>query len=718
MTRAPAIMPSLTAEGWKALTNPATIALVGASGKISSVGFTPKFIETNRELGYAGRILPINPTRDEVFGTRCYPSLADLPERPELVIIALPDAKALSAVEEAIAHGAKALVIHSGGFGERGDEGAVREAELKRMCAAAGVPALGPNCLGIIHYANRVSASSFSAAPGWKPGPIAAIGQSGSVAGILHNAAFRHGMSFLASTGNEAVTTTEDLISFAIDDPDTRVIVAFIEALRRPRDLFALAERAHDAGKPIIVMKVGLTDKGAEVSKGHTGALAGSGEVNRQAFRQAGILLVEDFDELTQTIELVTALKAPPPRLRLGILSVSGGELGSITDQCVAHAIDLPVLGATAIAGLKQALYLPDDVGVRNPVDVGTGFRNPGTYIERMGASMRAIATDENVDVVALMTTFGPKGLAREMLIAAANETPALGKPMLVFSATSNEGDDTPLAELHALGVPTLRGARETLGALANFRAHLDPDRPRNVIAPPPARVAIDGPLLEGGLVPQSRLFPLLAEYGIPVTACRGATTPEQAAAAAAAIGGKVVMKIDTGRVIHKSDVGGVALNVGAAEAAAQFERIVAALTPSVGSLPGEGVFVAEMLDGGTEVYIGAKYDEAFGAVILFGAGGRMVELLGQPAMLIAPFSEAQAAAAIGRSSAVKLLGGYRGAASADLGALAKLLVRVGDFAAGLGARLDILDLNPVIVNASRPGGCVADARLILKDQA
>lgn len=718
MTRVPAIMPSLTAEGWKAFTNPASIALVGASGRISSVGFTGTFLQTNQDLGYAGRILPINPTRDEVFGQRCYPSLAELPEQAELVIIALPDAKALPAVADAIAHGAKGLVIHSGGFGERGDEGAVREAELKRMCAEAGVPAIGPNCLGIISYANRVSASSFTAQPGWKAGPVAAISQSGSVAGVLQKAAFRHGLSFLASTGNEAVTTTEDLISFAIDDPHTRVIVAFIEALRRPRDLFALAERAHDAGKPIIVMKVGMTDHGAEVSKGHTGALAGSGEVNRQAFRQAGIMLVEDFDELTQTVELVAALKAPPPKMRLGIVSVSGGELGAITDQCVAHGVELPALSANSSAALSEALYLPGDVGVRNPVDVGTGFRNPGTYIERMGASMRAVATDENVDVVALMTSFSPKGLAREMLVAAANEAPSLGKPMIVFAASSNEGDDAVLADVHAAGLPTLRGARESLRAIANLKAHLDTDRPRNRIAAPPAPIMIGGPLLEGGLVPQGRLFPLLAGFGIPVTASHSVSTAAQAVEAAEAIGGRVVMKIDTGRVIHKSDVGGVALNVTGANAAEHFDQVVAALTPSVGSVPGEAVFVAEMLDPGTEVYIGAKFDEAFGAVVLVGAGGRLVELLGAPAMLIAPFTQEQALEAIARSSAARLLEGYRRSVPADLDALARLLVQVGDFAAGLGPCLDILDLNPVIVNASRPGGCVADARLILKDHA
>jgi acyl-CoA synthetase (NDP forming) len=711
-------IPALTAEGWQAFTNPRSIALVGASGRVSAVGFTATFLKANRDLGYAGRILPVNPTRDEVFGERCWRSLADLPEPAELVIIALPDEKVLDAVRDAIAHGAKALVIHSGGFGERGEEGAARERELQRLCAAAGVPAMGPNCLGILSYANRVSASSFRASPGWKPGPVAAISQSGSVAGILLAAGFRHGLSFLASTGNEAVTTTEDLISFAIDDPDTRVITAFVEALRRPRDLFALADRAHAAGKPIIVMKVGLTDHGAEVSRGHTGALAGSGEVNRQAFRQAGIMLVEDFDELVQTVELVTALKAPPKRLQLAILSTSGGELGAITDQCVEQGVALPTLAAGTVRELQEVLVLPDDVGVRNPVDVGTGFRNPGSYHDRMRACIRAIARDDEVDMVAVMASFGRADHPREMLAAAAAEASTLGKPVMVFSARSEPPSEETLTEVREAGIAATQGARETLRAIGHLARHRDPARPRGLSAAVPTPLDYRGPVFPGGLVPQTALFPLLAAQGVAVTRSMAARSAEEAQAAASALGGGIVMKIDTARVIHKSDIGGVALGVVAADAARRYGEIVAVLDPPVGAEPGEAVFIAEMLGGGVEFYIGAKYDEAFGAILLCGPGGRMVELLGRTAMLIAPFTAELARDAIARSGALPLLGGFRGGPVADLDRLAELMVRVGDFAAALGPRLDILDLNPVIINADHPGGCIADARLILKDPA
>jgi len=226
---------ALGPEGWKAISDPASIALVGASGRSSSVSFTPRFLETNAALGYRGDIYLINPNRETILDRKCWRDLSSLPVSPELVIISLPDEKVLPAVHEAIACGARALMIHSGGFGERGEAGLRRERELQRACGEAGVAALGPNCLGLMNLTTGVSLSSFKLSPGLNKGSVALISQSGSVAGILMNVAGRHGVSFVASTGNEAVTTTEDLIEYAIADPATKLIVCFIEALRRPQ---------------------------------------------------------------------------------------------------------------------------------------------------------------------------------------------------------------------------------------------------------------------------------------------------------------------------------------------------------------------------------------------------------------------------------------------------------------------------------------------------
>ena len=299
--------PRLSRAGWEAISNPRRIALVGASGRESSVSFTSRFLQTNDELGFTGDIFLINPTRSEIMGRKCWPNLAALPEPADMVAINLPGEKVLPAVEEAIAHGARALMIHSGGFLERGSAGAERQQRLQRLCAEARIPALGPNCLGFLSFTNRVSISSFKISAASTAGSVAAISQSGSVASLLQAIAGRHGLSFLASTGNEAVTSVEDLIAYAIEDPATRLIVAFVEEFRNPPALFDLAERAHAAGKPVILLKAGLTQEGGAVSRGHTGAMVGSGAVYRQALSQANFILVDDFDELAQTVELAAS---------------------------------------------------------------------------------------------------------------------------------------------------------------------------------------------------------------------------------------------------------------------------------------------------------------------------------------------------------------------------------------------------------------------------
>ena len=714
--------PPLSPEAWQALTNPRSIALVGASGRPSSVSFTVRFLQTNAQLGYTGEIFLINPSRDTIFDHKSWKGLDALPHPADVVAINLPDEKVLPAVKEAIAHGAKALMIHSGGFGERGAAGLAREIELKKICADAGVAALGPNCLGIMSLTNRVSVASMKPPGNPAPGFIAAIAQSGSAAAILAQVAGRHGMSFLASTGNEAVTTAEDLIAYAIDDPATKVIIAFIEALRRPPELFALAERANRAGKPIIVVKAGMTERGGEVSRGHTGALAGSGAVYRQAFAQAGVILCEDFDELAQTVELFSVMHPVPKRCNVGMLGTSGGELGRITDLCVELGVPLPPLSQPVLKAVQAALHLPEDVVPRNPVDAGTGFNFPGSYKERIGGAIRAVAADPDIDIIAIMQGFrrdNPEikySLNREIMSAAAAYAGTGGKPVVVMASQSGYADDEVMAEVRAAKLPALEGAREGLRALyhldwySKYLAGLN-TAGKPVQAAAPAAIAA----WDNGAVAQTRLFPWLAAQGIAVTPVVGVASAAEASAAATRLGVPAVMKIDTPRVVHKSDIGGVALGVTSATAAAKFEALKACVTPPIGAVAGESVILAPMVANGVEFYIGAKRDQSFGTVVVLGLGGRLLEILGRTALLVAPFDKAMVRRAIAESGAEKLLAGFRGGPRADLDRLAEMVMAVGSIAMALGDRLEVLDLNPVIVTNEQPGGIVADARLILR---
>jgi acetate---CoA ligase (ADP-forming) len=716
--------PRLSRAGWEAISNPRRIALVGASGRESSVSFTSRFLQTNEELGFTGEIFLINPTRSEIMGRKCWPTLAALPERADIVAINLPDEKVLLAVEEAIAHGARALMIHSGGFLERGSAGAQRQQRLQRLCAEARIPALGPNCLGFLSFTNRVSISSFRITGSNAAGSVAAISQSGSVASLLQAIAGRHGLSFLASTGNEAVTSVEDLIAYAIEDPATRLIVAFVEQFRDPPALFDLAERAHAAEKPVILLKAGLTQEGGAVSRGHTGAMVGSGTVFRQALSQANFILVEDFDELAQTVELAASWAVRPKSFRVGMLGTSGGELSTVTDQCVEHGVTLPALSAETLTALQGVLHLPADVWPRNPVDVGTGFNVPGSYHERMRRAIRAVAADPSVDIVAVHQGFhrDSPDIAyshnHEILDAAAKESALLGKPILVMASRAGSADDEVMAEVRDANIPALQGSREALRAIRHLATYARRLARRNAhrltVLSQPAEVASAILAMTDTAIGQADLFPYLAGVGLPAPAMRRVANRADAEQAASDLGPTVVMKIDTARVVHKSDVGGVVLGVTPETAAETYGHLLACLDPPLGTFPGEGVVVSSQVDSGIEVFVGVKPDESFGFVVVFGLGGRLLEILDRNAMLVPPYDHTDALELIERSGVRPLLDGFRGGPKADFDELANLILRVGQVAAAIGNRLEVLELNPVIVNARHPGGIIADARLLL----
>jgi acyl-CoA synthetase (NDP forming) len=715
--------PRLTRAGWEAISNPRRIALVGASGRESSVSFTSRFLQTNEELGFTGDIFLINPSRSEIMGRKCWPNLAALPEPPDMVAINVPDEKVLTAVEEAIAHGARALMIHSGGFLERGSAGAERQQRLQRLCAAARIPALGPNCLGLLSFTNRVSISSFKISAANTAGSVAAISQSGSVASLLQAIAGRHGLSFLASTGNEAVTSVEDLIAYAIEDPATRLIVAFVEQFRNPPALWNLAERAHAAQKPIILLKAGLTQEGGAVSRGHTGAMVGLGTVYRQALSQANFILVDDFDELAQTVELAASWPVRPPSFRVGMLGTSGGELSTVTDQCVEHGLTLPALSTETLTALQGVLHLPADLWPRNPVDVGIGFNVPGSYQDRMRRAIQAVAADPSVDVVAVLQGFHRDSseiaysFNREMLGAAAREAAFIKKPILVMATRAGSVDDEVMVEVRDANVPALQGSREALraiGHLATYAKRLARSDRRLPASPQPDEAASAILAKTETAIGQADLFTYLADVGLPASPMRRVANKAQAEQAARDLGPLVVMKIDTARVIHKSEVGGVSLGVTPQAAAQTYDHLLACLDPPLGTFPGEGVVVAPQLDSGIEVFVGVKPDESFGFVVVFGLGGRLLEILDRSAMLVPPFDHMDALDLIERSGVRPLLDGFRGGPKADFDQLAKLILRVGRLAAAIGNRLEVLELNPVIVNARHPGGIIADARLLL----
>ena len=318
--------------------------------------------------------------------------------------------------------------------------------------------------------------------------------------------------------------------------------------------MFELAERAHDAGKPVILLKAGLTEDGGEVSRGHTGVIAGSGAVYRQALRQANFILVEDFDELGQTVDLAVSWRALPKSFRVGMLGTSGGELGAVTDQCVEHGVALPAFSEATLTALQGVLHLPADVRPRNPVDVGVGFNTPGSYEDRMRGAIRTVAADPCVDVVAVLQGFQRDSsdlaysLNREILGAAAKESPLIGKPMLVMASRAGGADAEVLAEVRESNVPALEGSREALRAirhLENYSQRLAHRKERSPVSSHAIGSLSAIFKTAGSSVGQADLFRHLAEAGLPAPPMRGIGSSVAAGQAARDLGPRIVMKIE-----------------------------------------------------------------------------------------------------------------------------------------------------------------------------
>ncbi|HSV81296.1 MAG TPA: acetate--CoA ligase family protein [Ramlibacter sp.] len=712
---------TLNDRNWAALTAPRSIALVGASERITGVSFTNRFLANNEQLAFPGEIHLINPNRATIFGRPCHASLTALTRErgaPDCVIVVLPEDKVVPAVEEAIACGARALMIHSGGFLEAGAEGQERQERITALCRAAGVALIGPNCLGFVGVASQVALYGSPLPPALPAGPIAAITQSGSVASTFFQLGAQFGMSFLASTGNEAVTSSEELLERAVADRSTELVVMFLETLRDPPRFIRAAQAARRAGKQIIALKVGLTERGGLVSRGHTGAIAGDGAVYRQAFDQQGVILAEDFDELEQTVRLFMRLRRKPVGPRIAILGTSGGKLGSATDSAVELGLALAHPSAETVARLQEVLCLPASTVPRLPLDVGIGFRSPAAYGDRFRACMRVLDQDPGVDVLAVLHDLevpddNAPSLNGEIVRAVAAEAGSLQKPVLVFSSHSGRASRKLLTEVTAQGLAVLEGARPSLRALWHLTR---PRRPAPALTPAasdPGRVQHWLREQAAGACRLDDVMALLAGQGIPVAPLHAIASPEQARERLLQIGGRAVMKVDAPDLIHKSDSGGVVLGIVTLDEAVAAWRKLGAHPACRG---GQGrVLMGAQLDAGTEVYVGAKWDAAFGATIVFGLGGRLVEVLGKTALAIAPLDKAAALDLVERSGARKLLAGYRGGPEADLDALAEAIVRVGQLAQALGDRLEALDLNPIIVNPAHPAGCAVDARLLLR---
>ncbi len=699
------MMDGAAAKGRDALDRmfrPRSVAVVGASATPSKIGGVP--VDYLKSLGFQGRVIPVNPKADEIQGLPAYKSLAAAPGPIDLAIVAVPAAMVEAALEDAIAAGVPALVIFSSGFAEVGPEGAAAQARIVARAKEAGIRLLGPNCLGFMTVAEDCFATFTPVLHLGKPpiGKVGIVSQSGAFgAYALTLARLRGiGVSHWITTGNEADLGFAECVEWLAADPATEVIVGYVEGVRDGARLRAAFEACRAAGKPLVLVKVGRTDVGAAAAASHTAALAGEDAVFDGVFRQYGVIRADSI-EACFDIAYAAAISTLPKGRRAGFYTISGGAGVLMADEAAARGLEVPALTDET---QRKVLDIVPFAGARNPLDItGQVMNVEGAF----RAALDLMAADGTVDLIVsflalsgLSPTMGPQIAADVAAVrASAPDVPhfAVTVPSPAYRAT-----------LEAAGVPVFEDPNRAVRAAAALAAFAE-RRGAASAAPAP------GPKLD---IPNASTEPealsLLRAAGLPVIPFELAKTPAEAGAAAARLGGKVVVKVVSPDILHKTEAGGVKLNLeGAAAAASAAEAVRASARAHAPEARIDGVMVAPMAKGVAEVVIGVQRDPAFGPVVMFGMGGVHVEALRDVVFRAAPFDEEEAMRMIHEIRALRLLTAPRGAPPADLPAIATLVAAISRLAAANADALESLDLNPVLVGPEGEGCVLVDALLI-----
>ena len=692
------------------LFRPRSVAVIGASTKDLSIG--NRVIKNLVDFGFTGTVYPINPSADEVRGIKAYKSILDCPDNIDVVHMVIPAKFVPQAVEECGTKGVKHIIINSGGFSETGAEGTAIEKDFLARAKRYGIRILGPNCQGIINSDAAIRAYCNFTFTKPEPGFISIVALSGGVAEVVHQAFAQAGVGtrIYASNGNAVDVTIPEIMRYLGDDDGTRVIVTYVEGLRDPANFMRTAT-AVAAQKPILAMKAGRTREGAKAAASHTGGLAKEDIATDLIFKKAGILSFRDEGHLIQAAAAF-ATQPIPKGNRVGIITNTGGPAVIATDVLVGAGCTLPPLSEATHARLKAALYPEASVG--NPVDVlATGTA------QHYRACMDAMMEDDSFDCVFVnfVTPFfvDNESIAREIVAVSQQRR----KPMVCNLMTDKQQWSEVVRILREGGVPCYPLPGEAARAMAALvQYHVIRSRETAAVQrfsdvkPDKARKIMDKARSAGrNSLAAAEVYGILEAYKIPVAKWKLAATPAEAAEAAAKIGFPVVVKAEAASVVHKSDMGGVALNLASASAvknaAAQMRKTITA--------PDLRFFVQKFLPDGLELIMGAKAEEGLGHAVVFGLGGIYVEVMQDVVFNLTPISSAEAREMLAAIKGAPLLQGVRGQKGVDQDRLTEILQRLSQLLTDL-PEIQEMDLNPIKAFADKV--FVVDARISLKESA
>jgi len=693
------------------LLRPRSVAIVGVSPEPGSLGGA--VLANLKRFGYAGDIHLVSRNRKEIDGRPCVASVDELPAGVDVAVLAVPSA----GIEEAVAACARrrvgAAIIYAAGFAETGDAGRLQQNAIVQLAQDAGMALCGPNCTGLANLADGIPLTYESLTP---PAPtdapsVAIVAQSGAMASALRPALTAKGLgvSHVISTGNEAGLGAEDFLAALVEDKRVQAIVTFAEQLRHPQRLLAIAARAREAGKPIVLLHPGRSRRAQESARSHTGALAGDYAVMATLIRHQGVVLVDTIEELIDSAELLARFPQPPTK-GAAIVTNSGAFKGFALDFCDNIGLDLPKVEGDTLEALRKVV--PSFAAVDNPLDTtGQTIKDPWIFTD----SARHLLADPNIG--SLLVSIVPGGPAQAMAKVEALLPALVGstKP----AAVAVMGDEQPLPaefapSFRSKGIPVFRSPERALRALARVTAY-GRQRATAVTATPKITIP-DIEVLQPGVIPEYAGKDLIATMGVPVPRGSLAGTLDQAKAIAADIGYPVVIKAQSPELAHKSDAGAVIVGIADADALAEaWDRLHRNVANARPDLTLDGVLVEAMGTPGLEMVIGGRRDPEWGPVLMAGLGGVWIEVLNDVQLMPADLSREAIVAEILQLKSAALLRGTRGLPEADVDAMSAVMVRIGALMRKYPAIAEI-DINPLIVYAKGHGVLALDVLMVTKE--
>jgi acetate---CoA ligase (ADP-forming) len=689
---------------------PRSIAIVGASAQPTSIGGRP--LANLRRFGFTGEIHLVSRSQEEIDGIRCVKTVRELPRDIDVALFVIPQHAVETTLEDCIERGVRAVILFSAGFAETGEEGAKLQARISARAREAGLLLSGPNGLGLVNH-KRATPLTF----GWierapsqdRPG-VAIISQSGAAGMAMTYAAQSRGipLAYMISSGNEAALTMSDYLRHALEDPEVAVAALFAEQIRDPQSFLQLCDRAAELRKPLLLLKLGRSERAKAAAQSHTGALVGDYGRIAATLQSRGVILVDTMDELLDAAGMLARYPVPDAS-GIAVMSDSGALVSVALDSAEPLGIDFPSPAPQTHARLREEL--PEFVQVGNPVDMTTqGMNDPGLFAR----VAQTLAGDAAFGSLALFAMPG----AEEHAVARAHSLMPILKSLRKPVAYAVLGGDAGIAATKVLqenGISTFRTPDAALRALSHvmryaawLREHAGTPQSKAADRSTPAS------RLPAGVLTEHQAKQLLAEAGLPVPASRLVTDVAGLRAAAAELGFPLALKLQSAQVMHKTEAGGVALHInGTDELVGAYERMLARIRSERPQAVIDGVLVERMAERGVEIAVGVKSDAEWGPTLMVALGGIWIEVLKDTALVPAPAQAAAVRQALQRLRAWPLLQGVRGSPPADVDALVALVVRIGEFAAQH-PELAEMDLNPVLVHPAGRGVTVVDASAVV----